>query len=132
MAFIPEMFLSSCDERIASIQKRLDSWRLYGKMLSLVDLEIETKYQDKVENYENNIKLVQVERLMYVALSKNNRAIFPKLLSKYDELMEKSFDLSSKMVITGENQEGEHLEYCKGSLEQREYIRKVCFIGENK
>ena len=121
--------LSSCDRRIAAIQKRLDSWVVYGKVLSLVDLEMETKHQDRLKNCENNIKLVQVEKLIYNALAKNNRAIFPKLLSKYDELMEVSFDLSGKMVITGENQEGDHLEYCKASLGQRDYIRRLCLYG---
>lgn len=135
MVFTTEMLskcVSSCDERIASIQEKLDSWRVYGKVLNLVDLEMETKYQDNIQNYENNIKLVQVEKLLYNALAKGNRAIFPRLLSKYDELMGVSYDLSGNMVITGLTPEGDHLEYCNKSLAQREYIRKLCLYGENK
>jgi hypothetical protein len=135
MVFTTEMLFKSvvsCDERIASIQKKLDSWRVYGKVLNLVDLEMETKYQEKIQTYENNIKLVQVEKLLYNALAKDNRAIFPKLLSKYDELMGVSFDLSENMVITGLNLEGDHLDYCHQSLAQREYIKKLCLYGERR
>ena len=60
--FTPEMIancVSSCDERIASVQEKLNSWRIYGKVLSLVDLEMDTKYQEKIKNYENNIKLIR-------------------------------------------------------------------------
>lgn len=104
MVFTTEILskcVASCDERIASIQEKLDSWRVYGKVLNLVDLEMEAKYQEKIQNYENNIKLVQVEKLLYNALAKDNRAIFPRLLSKYDELMGVRYDLSGNMVITG-------------------------------
>ncbi len=135
MVFTTEMLskcVASCDERIASIQEKLDSWRVYGKVLNLVDLEMETKYQEKIQNYENNIKLVQVEKLLYNALAKDNRAIFPRLLSKYDELMGVSYDLSGNMVITGLTPEGDHLEYCNQSLSQREYIRKLCLYGERR
>jgi hypothetical protein len=135
--FTPEtisMCVASCDERITSIQDKLSSWRMYGEVLNLVDLEMETKYQDKIQNYENNIKLVQTEKLLYNALAnpKSQRAIFPKLLAKYDELMGVSYDLSGNMVITGLNAEGDHLEYCNQSLAQREYIRKLCLYGEKR
>jgi hypothetical protein len=135
--FTPEtisMCVASCDERITSIQDKLSSWRMYGNVLNLVDLEMETKYQDKIQNYENNIKLVQTEKLLYNALAnpKSQRAIFPKLLAKYDELMGVSYDLSGNMVITGLNVEGDHLEYCNQSLAQREYIRKLCLYGEKR
>ena len=127
------MCISSCDERIASIQDKLSSWKIYGKTLNLMDLKMETKYQDKIQNYENNIKLVQTEKIIYSALLKgNNGALFPKLLAKYDELMGASYDLSGNMVITGLNEEGDHLEYCKQSLAQREYIRKLCLWGERR
>jgi hypothetical protein len=135
--FTPEMIancVSSCDERIASVQEKLNSWRIYGKVLSLVDLEMDTKYQEKIKNYENNIKLIQTEKLLYKTLAnpKSARAIFPKLLSKYDELMGLSYDLSGNMVVTGLSPEGDHLEYCSSSLKQREYIRKLCLYGEKR
>ena len=135
--FTPEMIticVTSCDERIASVQEKLNSWRIYGKVLSLVDLEMDTKYQEKIKNYENNIKLIQTEKLLYNSLNnpKSIRAIFPKLLSKYDELLGLSYDLSGNMVVTGLSPEGDHLEYCSSSLKQREYIRKLCLYGEKR
>lgn len=135
--FTPETIAScvaSCDERIASVQDKLRSWKLFDMVLNLGDLEMETKYQDKIKTYENNIKLIQTEKLLYNALAnpKSARVIFSKLLAKYDELMSVSYDLSGNMVITELNQEGDHLEYCKSSLAQREYIRKLCYYGEKR
>lgn len=126
--------LASCDERIASVQDKLDSWKVYGKVLGLADLDLETKYQDKIKNYQNNIQLIKTEKLIYNALAnpKSARAIFPKLLAKYDELIGVSYDLSGNMVINGLNAEGDHLEYCNQSLAQREYIRKLCLYGERR
>ena len=125
--------IASCDERIASVKDKLSSWKVYGKVLNLVDLEMETKYQEKIQNYENNIKLIQTEKIIYNALLKaGNNALFPKFLAKYDELMGVSYDLSGNMVLTGLNAEGDYLEYCNQSLAQREYIRKLCLYGERR
>ena len=38
------------------------------RLLSLVDLDMETKYEDKIRNYENSIKLIQMEKIIYNAL----------------------------------------------------------------
>jgi hypothetical protein len=125
--------IKSCDERISSIQEKLNEWIVYGKVLSIVSFDLETKYQDKLKNYENNIKLIKTEKLIYNALMKsNNSELFPKLLARYDELMGVSYDLSGNMVITGLVVEGDYLDYCKQSLDQREYIRTICSIGEHR
>lgn len=125
--------IMSCDERIASVQERMDSANLFGKVLSIVDLEMEQKHKDKIENFKNNIKLIQVEKLIYQALSKkNNSAIFPILLAKYDNLLGVSYDISGNMVISGGETEGNYLDYCKQSLDQREYIKKLCMYGEKR
>jgi hypothetical protein len=125
--------IESCDERISSVQEKLNSWLVYGKVLGIASFELEIKYQDKIKNYENNIKLIKTEKIIYNALMKsNNRELFSKLLNKYDELMGVSYDLSGNMVITGLNMEGDHLEYCKQSLDQREYIMKLCVFGERQ
>jgi hypothetical protein len=137
---------ANCDERIASVQQKIDSWMphqgIMGLMLNMyeekgdeegISVFKNNKYDDKVKNYENSIKLIQTEKLIYLALSKlGNGALFPKLLAKYDELMGVSYDLSGNMVNTGINQEGDHLTYCKQSLDQREYIRKLCLYGEKR
>ena len=126
--------LASCDERINSIQDKLSSWIVYGKVLAIGNLEMETKYQNTIQNSQNNIKLIQVEKMLYKALANKNtqRQLFPKLLSKYDDLMGISYDLSGNMVITGLVPEGDYLEYCNQSLAQREYIKKMCLYGEKR
>jgi hypothetical protein len=125
--------IASCDERIASIQDSLSNWKVYNQILNLVDLEMEIKYQEKIQNYENDIKLIQTEKIIYNALLKaGNNALFPKLIARYDELMGLSYDLSGNMVLTGLNAEGDYLEFCNQSLVQREYIRKLCLYGEHR
>ena len=136
--------IKSCDERIASIQAKLDSWKTFEFAMNLAENLFESeeekdefknnKYFDKIKNYENSIKLIQTEKLIYNALKNPNsmRELFPKLLKKYDDLMGLSYDLSGNMVITQLVKEGDYLEYCKQSLDQREYIRKLCLYGENR
>tara|TARA_R110000822_G_scaffold296052_1_gene418398 strand:+ start:298 stop:639 length:342 start_codon:yes stop_codon:yes gene_type:complete len=86
---------------------------------------------DKIKKYENDMSLVKTEKMIYNALtnSKSNKKIYKILLSKYDELMELSYDISGNLVINGLVPEGEYLDYCKKSLPQREYIRDVCSFG---
>jgi hypothetical protein len=136
MAFTPQqisMCVASCDERIASIQSKLDSWKVYGKVLGLVSFKMEDKNAEKMKNYENNIQLIKVEKLIYQALAKSgNGAIFPKLFQKYSDLMGISYDISGNMVRLDGVEEQEYLEYCASSLKQREYIQKLCLYGEKK
>jgi hypothetical protein len=92
----------------------------------------DTPHHVLIKNCENNIRLVNVEKLMYYALEKDNRVIFPRLLAKYDELMVVSYDLSGNMVNSGLVPENEHLDWCKASLKQREYIKTMCEFGERR
>ena len=68
-------------------------------------------HQDKIKNYENDIKLVKTEKLLYNALGNPNskRNLFPILLAKYDELMGLSYEISGKMVLNGIVVEGDYL-----------------------
>lgn len=138
------MFIANCDERIASIQSKLDSWNVYGKILGIAStlyekeeekniFKIEDKNAEKIKNYENNIQLVKVEKMIYQTLGKGaNGVIFQKLFQKYSDLMANSYDISGNMVLLGAEEEHAHLEYCTSSLKQREYIQKVCLYGENR
>ena len=85
---------------------------------------------DNVEHDENIIKLYKTEKLIYNATlnSNSNKEIFKILLAKYDELLSNSYNISGNMVREG-NTEGEYIDYCKRSLVQREYIRKMCCLG---
>ena len=125
--------IASCDERIEDQERKLDGWKAYNKILDLVNLEMEEKNKQIYKNYENNIKLVKVEKLIYQSFLKtNNKAIFPKLLAKYDELMGISYDISGNLVMTGMEKEGDHLDFCKLSLEQRKFIEILCNYGERR
>ena len=147
MVFTPQqisMCVASCDERIASIQTKLNSWKLYGKVLELASscydkeeekegFKMEDKNAENMKNYENNIQLIKVEKLIYQSLAKSgNGAIFPKLFQKYSDLMGISYDISGNMVRLDGVEEQEYLEYCASSLKQREYIQKLCLYGEKK
>jgi len=147
MVFTPQqisMCIASCDERIASIQTKLDSWKVYDRVLGLVSscydkeeerevFKMEDKNAEKMKNYENNIQLIKVEKLIYQSLTKSgNGAIFPKLFQKYSDLMGISYDISGNMVRLDGVEEQEYLEYCASSLKQRDYIKKVCFYGETR
>jgi len=132
--------IASCDERIASVQSKLDNWKPYAGVMGLMaeiydkdeDKKVftESPQLDKVKNYENNIKLIKVEKMMWNAFKNNGKKeIFKHILAKYDELMNVSYDISGNMVMNGVQPEGEYIDYCKESLEQREFIRKMCCAG---
>jgi hypothetical protein len=137
--------LISCDQRINKMEKDKEKV-VCAEMISSFskimierlndtkeDIKLENKYEGRVKYYENCIKLVQVEKLIYNALLKdNNNTIFPRLLNKYDELLGLSYDMSGNMVLLGIYKEGDYLEYCKRSLEQREYINSICVYGERR
>ena len=132
--------IASCDERIASVQSKLDNWKPYAGVMGLMakiydkdeDKKVfsESPQLDKVKNYENNIKLIKVEKMMWNAFKNNGKKeIFKHILTKYDELMMVSYDISGNMVMNGVQPEGVYIDYCKESLEQREFIRKMCCVG---
>ena len=132
---------ASCDERIASLQEKLDNWKGYKGVMGLMEnlfsneddknVFRNSKDMDMVKNLENNMKLVKTEKLIYTSLRNTNskKEIFKILLAKYDELMGISYDISGNMVRNGIIVEGDHIDYCKNSLDQREYIRKMCCVG---
>ena len=138
---VVDKLIASCDERIASLQEKIDSWKGYKGVMGLMENLFSNEddknvfryspQMDNVKNYENNIKLVKTEKLIYTSLHNTNskKEIFKILLTKYDELMGISYDISGNMVRNGIVVEGEHIDYCKSSLDQREYIRKICCLG---
>lgn len=125
--------IASCDERIEIQENKLGAWKNYNKILDLVNMEMDNKHKQICQNYENNIKLIKVEKMVYQNLLKtNNKAIFSKLLAKYDELMGVSYDISGNLVMLGSEKEGDHLQFCKDSLEQRKFLEILCNYGERR
>jgi hypothetical protein len=133
-------YLANCDERIASLQNKIDDWSGYKAMMRLMEsisnnedkkVFAEAPHLERVKNLENCVKLVKVEKLIVTALNNPNskRDIFKAFLKKYDDLMCLSYDISSNLVDTGLILEGDHIDYCKSSLGQREFIRVMCSKG---
>ena len=133
-------YLANCDERIASLQNKIDDWRGYTAMMKLMEsisnnenkkVFAEAPHLEEVKCLENNLQLVKVEKLIVTALDNPNskRDIFKAFLKKYDDLMCLSYDISGNLVETGLILEGEHIDYCKSSLDQREFIRVMCSRG---
>ena len=133
-------YLANCDERIASLQNKIDDWSGYKAMMRLMEsisnnedkkVFAEAPHLERVKNLENCVKLVKVEKLIVTALNNPNskRDIFKAFLKKYDDLMCLSYDISSNLVDTGLILEGDHIDYCKSSLDQREFIRVMCSKG---
>ena len=145
--FTPEILTKSrdsCDVRIAAVEERLAGWKPYQMGMKLAEMLYEKEEdkeffrnapnQDNIKKDENFIRIIKTEKLIYNALGnpKTKASMFPILLAKYDELMGLSYDISGNMVLNDVMLEGEHLDYCKESLDQREFIKKVCFVGERE
>ena len=99
--------ISSCDERMAKIEVKMNAWKPYEMMMGLME-KIHDKEEDKkvfseaphreeTKNYENSIKLINVEKMMWNAMKNKNarKEIFKHILAKYDELMRVSYALVS-------------------------------------
>ena len=110
---------ANCDERIALLQSKMSAYGGYKEL------------KEKIENLDDCVKLVKVEKLVGKALSNPNskRDIFKALLKKYDELMLSSYDISGNLVEYGVVLEGDYIAYCKSSLVKREFIRDMCSRG---
>jgi hypothetical protein len=110
----PELWrlgIANCDERIKEIQESFD----------------------KSEYKTFSISIVRIEKMIYISLIKDgNHALFPKLLSKYENLMRESYEIMDDRVQKGLTEEGDYLYICKESLGQLEYIKKLCFYGMNR
>ena len=136
--------IASCDERLASLQVKLDEWKPFQMMMELMSsmyknegdddaskMFEESKHFERIKNKKNDMNLVRTEKLIYKAIiaNKPNKAIYTILLAKYDELMSDSYEMSGNMVNNDIAKEGDHLRYCERSLKQREFIKKLCFYG---
>lgn len=134
------MCLEDCDRRIAQAESQIVAWDRNEYVLSQMERLAHTKEEeglcDKLrpelavkQNWENNLKLIRVEKLIYTSLTHyGNNALFPRLLAKYDELMRESYELVGDRVQDG-LKEQLYLHYCSKSLKQREYIKAMCDYG---
>lgn len=132
--------LENCDKRIAKAQSEILAWEKNENVLLRMEQFANTEHEFSIceklrpelsikRNWENNLKLIRVEKLIYISLTQSgNNALFPRLLARYDELMRESYDLVSDRVQEG-LQEDLYLKYCKLTLGQRDYIKAMCDYG---
>ena len=143
--------IETCNQRIASLEDQMENYRLRDIIQDLTVKKAMKKCSNKAGvsiaamNYEKicrdrelhmgqlktTIELLKIERLIYQSLTKKgNATLFPKLLCKYDELMNKSLEYVTELVSNGSENENTYLQYCKGALEQRQFIEECCLAGE--
>ena len=121
-----QIMVGNCDERIAKVQARLDQWKVYKEVF-----DINLPEQTRQDKDKNSIALIRVEKMIYTSLfNKSNKAIYPRLLAKYDELMGVSYEMSGNLVLLNVKKETEYLDYCRDSLKQREFIKLICDEGD--
>ena len=126
-------FVKSCDERIAFLQYEIDCLNIAKLVQEDSNIALVSNVDDKIELLTNGIKLIKLEKIIYAALGKrNNNLLFPKLLSKYDELLRVRIDMSSNSVRLGKLPENEYLEFCEEAKSQRDFIKTACEFGERR
>lgn len=132
--------LESCDDRISKIQKQLLDLSVSSSIMSALEefydndykLILNNKVKNEKEWLQTCINLVKVEKIIVTALinKTKKKQIYSKLLSKYDEFLNETYDISGNMVNSGDRFEIEHLNYSNESLEQRKFIERLCIYGE--
>ena len=118
--------IKECDERIKNLQELIlpkNAWVYLSSSQEYTEFQIDMSMQ----YLDNDIKLAKIEKLIYNAMNSSSKnKIAPMLLSKFDELMSLTYDISGNLVSTGCRKEGVHIEYCKDTLKRREYIKMLC------
>ena len=116
--------ISFCDE---GIKKWTDMLK------SAMDCPIENVRQKYVNLDENMIRLYQIEKQIYVALTKsNNSLLFELFLKKIDQLINESYELLQELVQMGERPEDDYLVFCEATLETRTFLKDMCEAGRKQ
>jgi len=120
----------NCDERIGSITDKIAKYQLKALMCLMVgSLELGAGWKKKVENCENDRRLIQIEKLIYTAHDKQRKETLHLLFEKYSEKMTLSLELGKEEVEMGFMEEGSYLEFCRKTLFQRDFIKKMCGVA---
>jgi len=77
------------------------------------------------------IKLMQIEKLMFLnILNHGNKIIYPRLLLKYDELLNEIYYITGELVNMGAFKTQEYIEYCNKSVKTRNFVKLLCEFAE--
>ena len=124
--------ISDCNNRLTQMNKTAElhePWK--NRLMFNFDSDGLDQLNLCIKLYENTVKIVKVEKMVYEAiLNKTNKRIFPILLSKYDELTTQHFEINSDMVNAGGLDTQSYYDDCKTSMETREMIKVFCEMGE--
>jgi hypothetical protein len=112
--------IERCDRRIGNINR-----------ISNIP---EKKNERKEEFNSICISGLKTEKLIYTSFLNPNtkKEIFKLLLAKFDEVMNNTYNIGEELVREGKWGEGVYIDYCKGSLDYRKYIYKMCCYGYGK
>jgi hypothetical protein len=134
--------VAHCDERIQEIKYEIERRDRCSAVLACLKGKQPSLDYGKLSDYDvtgqreidyliDQLKLVQIEKQVLNALTKtNNSALFPKFLSKIDELLATLYEKVEDDVKKGSMEEGKYLAFCKESLGQRNYLKDLCWAGE--
>jgi len=105
--------IEDCDVFIAELQQHINTFPVLGIL------------------YENILKFSKVEKMIYTALLNptTKREIYPRLLAKYDELLEDELDFNNDQVAECVIPEGQYLRNCEHGLKHRNILKAVCDAG---
>ena len=80
------------------------------------------------ENTDQALKLIRLEKTIYTALTKDNNAIFPLLLSKFDDTARVSHEQAAEWLGNGLGVD-RYLNYCDEAGSKRKFIKEICDYG---
>ena len=111
-----KLAIDKCDRRIGNINRE------------------EQRVGFKEEFNSICISGIKTEKLIYTSILNPNtkKEIFKLLLAKFDEVMNNTYNIGEELVREGKWGEGVYIDYCKGSLDYRKYIYKMCCYGYGK
>ena len=112
-----ERRIASCDRRIA-----------------IINGGGHNEVEKKLVFHSICISGIKTEKLIYTSILNPNtkKEIFKLLLAKFDEVMNNTYNIGEELVREGKWGEGVYIDYCKGSLDYRKYIYKMCCYGYGK
>ena len=131
-----ERIMEETDERIESAEMKIMSCQV-NIMIGMGQNDDKRMFSNrmKIKGYKNQIEIVRVEKLIYQSLyinNNNNSRLFPLLLSKYSTLLTDDLELGRELVNCDAVDMNTYMEYCKESLKQHEYIKKLCKFGKEE
>ena len=116
--------ISICDEGI-------EDWTSMLKIAMVCPREDIRK--KNAEFIGNTIRIYQIEKQIYVALTKSkNSLLFSLMIKKIDQLFNENYELLQELVQMGERPEADYLLFCEASLETRTYLKDMCEAGRNQ